>query len=218
MCQLILQFIGYISKCFHLSFRPVTVGCTLTSFKVPSMDNGGVLMHFIPDALFILATLTLYHGRTSGSYLSVEGVAVLNIGSGTSHVFDCVVTEGNVANLRWEKAEGVQTFPVTTETVAINEVDMMVKRLNIGVDPPYSEVGVYSCINGDETASINITGGIININLQSDWSTRIEGSLLVHKVRIGSQRSQIDANSQKAFCVGCIHYYSNIPLHVATRC
>ena len=88
-------------------------------------------------------------------------MAVLNIGTGTSHVFDCAISDGNAANLRWEKAEGIQMFPVTTEAVTIDGVvDVMVKRLSMGMDPPYSEVGIYTCTNGDETASINITGGM----------------------------------------------------------
>lgn len=120
-----------------------------------------ILLYFVLLISFA-ATLTLYHGRVSNppSYMEVEGVAVLNIGSGTGHVFDCAVTGDNVANLRWEKAEGIQMFPVTTESVRIDGMDgdIMVKRLNMGMDPPYAEVGIYTCVNGDETASINITG------------------------------------------------------------
>ena len=91
----------------------------------------------------------------------MEGVAVLNIGSNTSHVFDCAIRGGDVLNLRWEKAEGTQRFPVTTETVSFQGGEVvMVKRLHLGTDPPNSaDVGVYTCVNGDETASINITGG-----------------------------------------------------------
>lgn len=118
------------------------------------------LLSSLPSA----ATLTVYHGRVTsvgGLYKPVEGVAVLNIGSGTSHLFDCVVTGGSVENLRWEKAEGILRFPVSTETVEIDSVDVMVRRILFGVDPPYGDVGVYTCVNGGETASINITGGKI---------------------------------------------------------
>ncbi len=124
------------------------------------------------DALCIFslaATLTIYQGRVAStvSYDQVEGVAVLNIGSGTRHFFDCVGTSASVDALRWEKGEGTLRFPVTTDMVLLDDgMERMVKRMNlapVNADPAgYSDEGVYVCINGNsnEMVSINITGGM----------------------------------------------------------
>jgi hypothetical protein len=103
-------------------------------------------------------SVIIYHGR-NGIYDQVEGVVVVDIGSGTSHVLDCTTGGGSVNNLRWERDQGNLTFPVSTLTRIINGVRVMVKRLTLGVDPPFSVVGIYACININERAPINITGG-----------------------------------------------------------
>jgi hypothetical protein len=101
----------------------------------------------------------IYHGR-NGIYDQVEDVVVVDIGSGSSHVLDCTAPGGgSVDNLRWERDEGNLTFPVSTVTRKINGVSVMVKRLTLGVDPPFSGLGIYACININERAPINITGG-----------------------------------------------------------
>jgi len=90
-------------------------------------------------------------------------VAVLNIGSGTKHVFDCITSEGSASSLSWEKNEGVLRFPVTTESVHLNGMDVMVRRMNLnptnGEPAGFSDVGLYTCVlNQNEMVSINITG------------------------------------------------------------
>jgi hypothetical protein len=101
----------------------------------------------------------IYHGR-NGIYDQVEGVVVVDIGSGSSHVLDCASTGvGGVNNLRWERNHGDLTFPVSTLTRIINGVRVQLKRLTLGVNPPFSGVGIHTCFNFNERNPINITGG-----------------------------------------------------------
>lgn len=98
------------------------------------------------------------------TYERVEGFAVLNLVNVPSQFFDCVVTAGgNVGNLLWEMAGSTPRFPVTTETVAIDGINMMVKRLDLGHIATHADTGIYTCINSGEMVSINITEGIISV-------------------------------------------------------
>lgn len=121
---------------------------------------------------FSPATLTLYHGRVSGTGANtneVEGVAVLNLGGTAmiSHFFDCYTSVGSVNDLRWSREEGTQRFPTTVVgPFVIDGVSRMLLRLNLapiegGVIRPVmnSDVGIYICSSPEQSVSINITGG-----------------------------------------------------------
>ena len=92
---------------------------------------------------------------------------MLSIGSEYSYFFDCATKESTPSDLVWEKNEGTQRFPVTTENYTHEGVPFSTHRMNFAPNNApaagYSDVGVYTCrdtVTG-ETLSINITGGII---------------------------------------------------------
>ena len=113
--------------------------------------------------------LTIYHGRVSqsgASIIEVRGVTVLNIGvSNIRHFIDCATTEATASDLVWEKNEGTQRFPVTTENYNHEGVQLSTRRMNFAPNNApaagRNDVGVYTCndtVTGD-MLSINITGG-----------------------------------------------------------
>ena len=85
---------------------------------------------------------------------------MLNIGSGVNHFFDCATTEGTTSDLTWEKNEGIQRFPITTENYNYEGEPISTLRMDF-YNAGFSDVGDYTCMNtvSGEILSINITGG-----------------------------------------------------------
>ena len=116
-----------------------------------------------------IGALTIYHGRVSLSNIvtivEVRDVTVLNIGSSFRHFIDCASTEGTASDLVWEKNEGTQRFPVTTESYNYEGVPFLTRRMNFAPNnvPKFkqNDVGVYTCMSNvtGDMLSINITGG-----------------------------------------------------------
>ena len=118
--------------------------------------------------------LTIYHGRVSlsgASIIEVRGVTVLNIGSNFRHFIDCATTEGTANYLVWEKNEGTQRFPVTTENYNYEGVQLSTRRMDFAPNNApavgHNDVGVYTCDNTitGEMLSINISGGTYIITM-----------------------------------------------------
>ena len=87
----------------------------------------------------------------------------MNLGGTTIfHYFDCVTSVGSVNDLTWEKNIGILRFPITTETVMIDGMTVMVRRMNLaplgGKPAGYNDEGVYTCPDERQSVSINITG------------------------------------------------------------
>ena len=120
-----------------------------------------MLAYLIPPT----GALAIYRGIVSQNdaiISEVRGETVLSIGSNFRYFFDCATKEGTVSDLVWEKNEGTQRFPVTTENYNYEGVPFSTLRMNFAPrNAPiagFNDVGVYTCRN-------TVTGNMLSINI-----------------------------------------------------